>query len=109
MTNVHGSMTVLTPDKLRSVVTATGGAGEAELAGPVRSLREAGGRAELVSIKPGQLQAVRHDLQPVQTFAAARRSIRPIQRTTTRFSSPAARSTPTDCAPNRAVLHQAGQ
>ena len=60
---------MLIPDKLRSAVTATGGAGEAELAGPVWALREAGARSELVSVKPGQLRAVRHDLQPAQTFA----------------------------------------
>jgi protease I len=63
-------MTVSAAVKLRSAVTATGGAGKAELAGPVRALREAGGRAGLVSIKPGQLQAVRHDLRPAQMFAA---------------------------------------
>ena len=42
---------------------------EPELAEPVRALREAGARTELLSIKLGQIQAVQHDLQPTLTFA----------------------------------------
>jgi protease I len=36
---------------------------------PNRSGREEGDLTELLSIKPGQIQAVQHDLQPTQTFA----------------------------------------
>ena len=55
-------------DNLRIAVIATDGVEEPELAEPVRALREAGARTELLSVKPGQVQAVRHDLQPTQTF-----------------------------------------
>jgi protease I len=50
-------------------VIATDGVEDPELAEPVRALRDAGARTELLSVKPGQIQAVRHDLQPTQTFA----------------------------------------
>jgi putative intracellular protease/amidase len=56
-------------DNLRVAVIATDGVEEPELAEPVRALREAGARTELLSVKPGQIQAVRHDLQPTQKFA----------------------------------------
>jgi protease I len=62
-------MTVPALDNLRIAVIAAGGAGEPELAEPVRAVREAGTRTELPSVKPGQIQAVRHDRQPTQTFA----------------------------------------
>ena len=57
-----------TLDNLRIAVIATDGVEEPELAEPVRALREAGARTELLSVEPGQIQAVRHDLQPTQTF-----------------------------------------
>jgi protease I len=50
-------------------VTATDGVEEPKLAEPVSALRELGARTELLSVRPGQIQAVRHDLQPTQTFA----------------------------------------
>jgi deglycase len=50
-------------------VTATDGVEEPKLAEPVSALRELGARTELLSLKPGQIQAVQHDLQPTQTFA----------------------------------------
>jgi protease I len=59
-------MTVPAPDNLGIAVIATGGAEEPELAEPVRALRQAGTRTELPSIKPGQIQPVRHDLPPTQ-------------------------------------------
>jgi protease I len=62
-------MTVPALHNLRIAVIATDGVEEPELAGPVRALREAGARAGLLPVKPGQIQAVRHDLQPAQTFA----------------------------------------
>jgi protease I len=71
--NVQGSMTVPAPDNLGIAVIATGGAEEPELAEPVRALRQAGTRTELPSIKPGQIQPVRHDLPPAQTFAVGKR------------------------------------
>jgi protease I len=60
---------VPTLDSLRVAVIATDGVEDPELAEPVRALRDAGARTELLSVKPGQIQAVRHDLQPTQTFA----------------------------------------
>jgi protease I len=63
-------MTVPALDNLRIAVIATDGVEEPELAEPVRARREAGARTELLSIKPGQIQAVQHDLQPAQTFTA---------------------------------------
>jgi protease I len=60
---------VPTLDNLRVAVIATDGVEEPELAEPVTALREAGARTELLSVKPGQIQAVRHDLQPTQKFA----------------------------------------
>jgi protease I len=69
MTNVQGSMTVPTLDNLRIAMLATDEIEEPELAELVGALREAGARTELLSIKPGQIQAVQHDLQPTQTFA----------------------------------------
>jgi protease I len=62
-------MTVPTLDNLRIAVIATDGVEEPELAEPVRALREAGARTELISVRPGQIQAVQHDLQPTRTFA----------------------------------------
>jgi protease I len=62
-------MTVPALDDLRIAVTATGGVEEPELAEPVRALREAGARTELLSVRPGQIQAVRYDLRPTRTFA----------------------------------------
>jgi protease I len=56
-------------DDLRVAVIATDGVEEPELAEPVRALREAGARTDLLSVKPGEIQAVRHDLQPTQKFA----------------------------------------
>jgi protease I len=56
-------------ENLRVAVIATDGVEEPELAEPVRALREAGARTELLSIRPGEIQAVRHDLQPTQKFA----------------------------------------
>jgi protease I len=60
---------VPTLDSLRIAAIATDGVEEPELAEPVRALREAGARTELLSVKSGQIQAVRHDLQPTQKFA----------------------------------------
>jgi protease I len=62
-------MTVPALDKLRIAVTATDGVEEPKLAEPVSALRELGARTELLSLKPGQIQAVQHDLRPTQTFA----------------------------------------
>jgi protease I len=43
-------------------VLATDGVEEAELTEPVKALRHAGARVTIVSLKPGQIQTVRHDL-----------------------------------------------
>jgi protease I len=47
---------------LRVAVLATDGVEESELTEPVKALRDAGARVTIVSLKPGQIQAVRHDL-----------------------------------------------
>src|SRR2546421_1155079 len=46
----------------RVAVLATDGVEESELTEPVKALRDAGARVTIVSLKPGQIQAVRHDL-----------------------------------------------
>src|SRR5437879_9202610 len=47
---------------LRVAVLATDGFEETELTEPVKALQETGARVTIVSLKPGQIQAVRHDL-----------------------------------------------
>ena len=47
---------------LRVAVLATDGFEESELTEPVRALREAGARVTILSLEPGQIQGVRHDL-----------------------------------------------
>ncbi len=46
----------------RVAVLATDGFEESELTEPVKALRDAGAQASILSLKPGQIQAVRHDL-----------------------------------------------
>lgn len=45
---------------LRVAVIATDGFEEAELTEPVKALKNAGARADVISLKPGQIQAFRH-------------------------------------------------
>jgi protease I len=46
----------------RVAVLATDGFEETELTEPVKALREAGARVTLLALSPGEVQAVRHDL-----------------------------------------------
>src|SRR5580700_4065922 len=46
----------------RVAVLATDGFEESELTEPVKALREAGAQVTILSLRPGQIQAVRHDL-----------------------------------------------
>ena len=46
----------------RVAVLATDGFEESELTEPVKALRGAGAQVTILSLKPGQIQAVRHDL-----------------------------------------------
>ena len=46
----------------RVAVLATDGFEDSELTEPVKALRDAGARVTIVSLKPGQIQGVRHDL-----------------------------------------------
>jgi len=46
----------------RVAVLATDGFEESELTEPVKALRDAGAKVTIVSLKPGEIQAVRHDL-----------------------------------------------
>jgi protease I len=47
---------------LRVAVLATDGFEESELTEPVKALKDAGAQVTIVSLKPGQIQGVRHDL-----------------------------------------------
>src|SRR5947209_20483889 len=47
---------------LRVAVLATDGVEETELTEPVKALKDAGAQVTIVSLKSGQIQAVRHDL-----------------------------------------------
>ena len=53
-------MTKLTD--FRVAVLATDGFEESELTEPVKALREAGAQVFILSLQPGQIQGVRHDL-----------------------------------------------
>ena len=46
----------------RVAVLATDGVEESELTEPVQALKKAGAKVTIVSLKPGEIQAVRHDL-----------------------------------------------
>jgi protease I len=46
----------------RVAVLATDGVEETELTEPVKALKDAGAQVTILSLKPGQIQAVRHDL-----------------------------------------------
>ena len=46
----------------RVAVVATDGFEDSELMEPVAALRDAGARVTILSLKPGQIQGVRHDL-----------------------------------------------
>jgi protease I len=46
----------------RVAVLATDGFEESELTEPVKALKEAGAQVTILSLKPGQIQGVRHDL-----------------------------------------------
>src|SRR5712675_2153585 len=46
----------------RVAVLATDGFEETELTEPVKALRDAGAKVTILSLKPGQIQGVRHDL-----------------------------------------------
>lgn len=48
-------------DNLRVAVIATDGVEQAELTEPVKALREAGAKTDLLSTKPGQIQAFHRD------------------------------------------------
>lgn len=48
----------------RIAVLATDGVEEVELTEPVRALKEAGANVRIVSLKPGQLQAMQQDVNP---------------------------------------------
>src|SRR2546421_3123762 len=47
---------------MRVAVLATDGFEESELTEPVNALREAGAQVTILSLKPGQIQGVRHDI-----------------------------------------------
>ena len=51
---------------LRVAVIATDGFEEAELTEPVKALKEAGARPEVISLKPGKIQAFKHQDKSTQ-------------------------------------------
>ena len=74
------------PPNFRVAVLATDGFEEAELTEPVKALKDADAEVTVLSLKPGQIQGVRHDLDKtvkvkVETLA---------RRTLMRFISPVA-------------------
>lgn len=52
--------------KMRVAVIANDGFEEAELTEPVKALREAGAKPEVISPKSGKIQAFRHDTKTIQ-------------------------------------------
>lgn len=51
---------------LRVAVIATDGFEEAELTGPVKALKDAGAKVEIISLKPGKIQAFQHHDKSIQ-------------------------------------------
>ena len=56
----------------RVAVLATDGFEESELTEPVRALRDAGALVTILSLKPGRIQGVRHDLDKTVTVPVDR-------------------------------------
>jgi len=53
-------------ENLRVAVFATDGFEEAELTGPVKALKEAGAKVDVISPKPGRIQAFQHHDKSIQ-------------------------------------------
>lgn len=56
----------------RVAVLATDGVEQSELEQPRQTVEQAGGRADLVSIHSGSIQAMRQDINPAETFPVDR-------------------------------------
>ena len=56
----------------RVAVLATDGFEESELTEPVKALRDAGAQVTILSLNPGQIQGVRHDLDKTVTIKVDR-------------------------------------
>src|SRR5829696_7084291 len=56
----------------RVAVLATHGVEDSELARPVKALRDAGALVTIVSLTPGRIQGVQHDLEKTVTFEVGR-------------------------------------
>jgi protease I len=56
----------------RVAVLATDGVEESELTEPVKALKDAGAEVTILSLEPGQIQAVRHDLDKTVKIKADR-------------------------------------
>ena len=83
-------------------VLAADGVEQVELVEPRKAIEHAGGSSELLSIEEGDIQAMESDIDAEGDVPRrqARRATR-TSTTTTGCCSPAARSTPTTCAPTR--------
>jgi protease I len=56
----------------RIAILAADGVERVELEEPRRAVQEAGGTTELLSIKPGEIQSMNHDIEPSATFPVDR-------------------------------------
>ena len=62
---------------LRVAVLATNGFEQSELTEPVRALKEARAEVSIISLKPGEIQALRHDAEKgVTVHATVLRDVR---------------------------------
>lgn len=82
-------------------ILAADGVEQVELEQPRQAVRAAGAVTELLSIKPGEIQAVNHDIHPSVTFTVERLVGEASAGTTTPSSCRAERSIPIICASTR--------
>jgi protease I len=54
---------------LKVAILAADGVEQVELVDPRRALTDAGAQVDLLSIEPGKIQAMNHDIEPAEKFA----------------------------------------
>jgi protease I len=59
-------------DGKRIAILATDGVEQVELTGPRDAVTEQGAQVEIISLSPGTLQAMNHDIEPADTFPVDR-------------------------------------
>ena len=82
----------------RIAIIAADGVEQVELEQPRAAVEEAGGKAELISLETGEIQAMNSDIDKGDTFAVDKAIADASPGTTTACCCPAARSTRTTCA-----------